>query len=63
MKYRTKKQVVYCESCKVNLCIECYKVFHTVENLVDIKVDLNAKYVAAQKANEESAATWRQEYT
>ena len=34
---RTKANVVECEHCQVHLCIDCFRLFHTVPGLVSFK--------------------------
>lgn len=45
--YRTK--VLYCIACKLNLCVHCYKLFHSETNLVAMKDDLKKKFDSNKK--------------
>ena len=38
------KQVMKCTTCNVHLCIQCYKLYHTVPDLLSIKQHLKKKY-------------------
>ena len=52
---RTRKQVAYCADCQVSLCIQCYKVFHTVVDLRRVKNDIQNERevcIIASKAEE-----------
>ena len=39
--YETQKHVIRCSACSVNLCVKCWKVFHTEKDLNEIfrKID------------------------
>ena len=39
-----KAQIMKCTTCNVNLCLDCYKKFHSVVDLVSIKQSLKNKY-------------------
>ena len=41
-----RAQVSYCEACEVNLCVWCYKNFHTVERLGEEKEEICAGILA-----------------
>ena len=41
--YETCKAVSYCSACSVNLCLNCYKLFHHEEHLVGQKEALKKK--------------------
>ena len=41
-KYR--KQTMYCAKCGVTLCLICYKKFHTISHLVDVKAEIKCDY-------------------
>ncbi len=41
--YETQKGVMYCPSCNVNLCIDCYKIFHNDDDIVNKKLQLQKK--------------------
>ena len=41
-KYR--KQTMYCAKCGVTLCLICYKKFHTISHLVDMKEKIKCDY-------------------
>ena len=36
----TEKNIVHCPSCNINLCIGCYRPFHTVQDLLEKKGNL-----------------------
>ena len=36
----TQKQVSYCTVCNVHLCVKCYRIFHIVPDLSEIKNEL-----------------------
>ena len=38
------KQAMKCTTCNVHLCIQCYKLYHTVPDLISIKQHLKKKY-------------------
>ena len=40
----SRDKIMYCKECNVNLCIDCYSLFHTEPNLVKMKTNLCAKY-------------------
>ena len=40
----TQKQVMFCPTCNVNLCLSCYRLFHTKPNLLQMKESLSNKY-------------------
>jgi len=35
-----RKDVVTCSYCQINLCLDCFKLFHTLENLAKRKADI-----------------------
>jgi hypothetical protein len=39
---QTRGKIVPCSSCKVNLCVPCFKIFHEVEDIVSRKEELAA---------------------
>ena len=39
---RKKKQICYCKTCNVNLCLSCYSIFHTVRDLDRIRDRITA---------------------
>jgi hypothetical protein len=41
---RKNTDILYCQSCNINLCIDCYEIFHTVPNLVGTKRQLTNEY-------------------
>ena len=41
-KYRA--QLMFCQTCKVTLCLKCFKLFHTVEDLIAQKQQLRQQY-------------------
>ena len=42
--FETEKNVHYCSSCNVNLCVPCNRVFHTVPDILDIRFTLFNRY-------------------
>ena len=40
----SKYKIMYCPVCDINLCVNCYKLFHTEANLVGIKDKLKKDY-------------------
>jgi hypothetical protein len=44
-----KDKVLRCTDCEVHLCVNCYKVFHMVPNLVDKKDDMCKLFLEEQK--------------
>jgi hypothetical protein len=41
---RKEGELMLCETCNVHLCIDCFSIFHTCANLVDIKKELAKEY-------------------
>jgi hypothetical protein len=41
---RMEAGILYCRSCNIHLCIDCYEIFHTESNLVAKKKELTIKY-------------------
>ena len=41
---RTPKDLMYCRACDLHICVQCYKLFHTKENLAQMKDELYEKY-------------------
>jgi hypothetical protein len=41
---RKEGELMFCETCNVHLCIDCFSIFHTRANLVDIKKELAKEY-------------------
>jgi hypothetical protein len=41
---RKEGELMFCETCNVHLCIDCFNIFHTRANLVDIKKELAKEY-------------------
>jgi hypothetical protein len=39
-----RAQVAYCKVCNVHLCLQCYKDFHTIRDIVKEKKNLAAKH-------------------
>jgi hypothetical protein len=37
---RKERDILYCRSCNIHLCIDCYEIFHTRSNLVATKEKL-----------------------
>ena len=46
----TGEPVLYCSACKVNICIDCYRPFHKVKSLMDLKKEMLDKYGLEEKA-------------
>jgi hypothetical protein len=44
-----RAHVFECDQCKVCLCIECFKLFHTEEDIVGMKWELKLKYASAAR--------------
>ena len=40
IKMDVRKDVVTCSCCQVNLCLDCFQLFHTLENLADRKENI-----------------------
>ena len=40
----SQKDVFLCPSCEVNLCVDCYHIFHHTENMVMMKKSLSKQY-------------------
>jgi hypothetical protein len=45
-----KAHVFKCSHCRINLCIDCFRVFHSKTDLVGYKEELKRKFVAQQQA-------------
>jgi hypothetical protein len=45
-----RAQVFVCDQCKVCLCLDCFKVFHTEADIVGMKGELSRKYTVALEA-------------
>ena len=45
----TQAQVSHCSTCNVNLCKQCFKLFHVCNDLVKEKQNLRRKYLKAKK--------------
>ena len=41
---QSRNKIMHCSSCNVNLCIDCYNIFHTEADLVAKKDELKDKY-------------------
>ena len=41
---QSRAQVMKCETCNVNLCIDCYRLFHVEPKLVERREELKRKY-------------------
>jgi hypothetical protein len=50
-----RAHVLECDQCKVCLCVDCFKVFHTEPDIVGIKGDLNRKYSEASEGKRNRA--------
>ena len=44
-KKKYRKQLMQCPVCNVVLCIECYRPFHVIPNLIDLKNDKTSEEV------------------
>jgi len=42
-----REKLLNCSICGVNLCIDCFKTFHTVEDLVAVKEDMKKQFLKA----------------
>ena len=40
---QARNKIMYCPSCNINLCVDCYKLFHTQQNIVSNKRQLQRK--------------------
>jgi len=43
IKLDVRKDVVACSYCNINLCLDCFKLFHTLENLAERKAEIAKK--------------------
>ena len=41
---RNQSDILYCRTCNINLCVDCYKIFHTRSDLVGTKEQLANEY-------------------
>ena len=41
---QSRNKVLHCSTCNVNLCVDCYEMFHTEADLVAKKDELKDKY-------------------
>jgi hypothetical protein len=41
---RKERDILYCRSCNIHLCVDCYEIFHTRSNLVATKEQLTIEY-------------------
>ena len=41
---RMEAGIMHCRSCNINLCLDCYEIFHTHSNLIATKEQLTAEY-------------------
>jgi hypothetical protein len=41
---RMQSDILYCRSCNIHLCVDCYEIFHTRSNLVATKEQLTVEY-------------------
>jgi hypothetical protein len=41
---RMQSDIMYCQSCNIHLCLDCYDIFHTRSNLVATKKQLRNEY-------------------
>jgi Transposase IS4 len=49
-----KSHVYCCSVCKINLCIQCFKVFHTAHDLVEMKDYLKSKFLSEKDSKSQS---------
>ena len=47
--YETEKDVHYCSSCNVNLCVSCNQLFHTAPNIMSMRDSLIRQYKKKNK--------------
>jgi len=40
---QTRGKIVTCSKCEVNLCIRCFEIFHTVQDIVSSKSELQSR--------------------
>lgn len=40
-----RAQLMFCQTCEVTLCLQCFKLFHTVEDLVGQKLQIRQQYL------------------
>ena len=53
---QTCHKIIYCGFCQVNLCPDCYPLFHTVPDLVSKKRELQDKYGVSNKKKKTSTS-------
>jgi hypothetical protein len=41
---RMQSDILYCQSCNIHLCVDCYGIFHTHSNIVATKEQLTNEY-------------------
>ena len=41
---RNQSDILYCRTCNINLCVDCYKIFNTRSDLVGTKEQLTNEY-------------------
>jgi hypothetical protein len=41
---RMQSDILYCQSCNIHLCVDCYNIFHTRSNLVATEKQLTVEY-------------------
>jgi hypothetical protein len=51
-----RSDLMSCEDCHVSICVQCYKRFHTVQDLVAIKGDLYVEYKEDSDKNSRTGA-------
>ena len=40
----TQKEISYCHGCNVNLCLQCYRIFHKQRDIIGSRLSLSNKY-------------------
>ena len=41
---KTQKSISYCHGCNVNLCLQCYRIFHKHRDIIGSRLSLSNKY-------------------
>ena len=49
--YETEKDLQYCSSCNVNLCVRCNRIFHTVTDIISMRDPIKKRYKTKDKLN------------
>ena len=51
---RWRQNLSYCRTCNVTLCLECNRLFHTEENIVEKKLEVEKKLRKTYNKDRES---------